>query len=473
MNSTSEQPEIVRTVVADMNAVSLPPTREERYLAGKALRSVTPRKAQAAWEPPPGRRDPVEILIESSEGRIPELVPIRYGRMIQTPFAFYRGAAAIMAADLAATPNSGIRVQASGDCHLANFGGFATPERRIVFDMNDFDETTPAPWEWDVKRLAASFVIAGRNNRFTPGDCRQAAVASVRSYRERMAEYAAMPTLRAWYSYIDFESEIEAAADPELRKLYKKLLDKAERRDPSNEFPKLAHRVEGKPVINDNPPLIYHLEEQKHSEWQAAMLQELQRYRESLPQDRQLLFDRYRFADAATKVVGVGSVGTHCAVALFFATDDDPLFLQIKEARDSVLEPYAGKSPFKNRGQRVVVGQRLMQSASDIFLGWTEGDGRRHFYFRQLRDVKIKPVIEIMKPLNLTNYAVGCGWALARAHSRSGEAGLLAGYMGKSDTFDEAIGDFAAAYADQNERDHAALVEALRQGRVEAVVESV
>jgi uncharacterized protein (DUF2252 family) len=473
MDSTTEQPEIVRTRVTDMKTASIPPTREERYAAGKTLRSEAPRKRQATWEPHKGRRDPVELLIESSQGRIPDLLPIRYGRMIQTPFAFYRGAAAIMAADLAATPNSGIHVQACGDCHLANFGGFATPERRIVFDINDFDETAPAPWEWDVKRLAASFVIAGRNNHFTSTECRQAAVAAVRTYRERMIEYAAMPTLRSWYAFIDFEAGIESTADPEMRKLYKKLLDKAERRDPSNEFPKLVHRVEGKPVINDNPPLIYHVEEQKDPKWQAGMMRELQRYRESLPLDRQVLFDRYRFADVASKVVGVGSVGTHCAVALFFATDDDPLFLQIKEALDSVLEPYAGKSRFKNRGERVVVGQRLMQSASDIFLGWTEGEGRRHFYFRQLRDVKIKPVIEIMKPAELTNFAVGCGWALARAHARSGDAGLLAGYMGKSDTLDEAIGDFAVAYADQNERDHAALVAAVRKGRVQAVVESV
>lgn len=434
--------------------------------AGKELRKRLPRHRHAAWDPPRRRRDPVDVLIESSAGRVPELVPIRYGRMLQSPFAFYRGAAAIMAADLAATPTTGHQVQSCGDCHLVNFGGFATAERQLIFDINDFDETNPAPWEWDVKRLAASFVIAGRNNRLAASESRAAAVAAARSYREHMLEYARLPVLETWYAHVDLPSMIEDLEDPDMRRRYRRVLRKEQDRNALSEFPRLAVRVGDRHVIKDDPPLIYHLERSFDPQLETSIRELLGRYRDSLPPYRRVLFDRFRFADLAIKVVGVGSVGTMCAVALFIAGENDPLFLQIKEARRSVLEPYAGKSVFANRGQRVVVGQRLMQAATDTFLGWTHGRRGRHYYVRQLRDVKVKPEIEVMGASHLRNYAVLCGWALARAHARSADTALLAGYMGKGDAFEEAIGDFSVAYADQNERDHAALQAAVRKGRL-------
>jgi uncharacterized protein (DUF2252 family) len=458
-------------------AQSVPPTAAAPYTAaeriadGKALRNSVPRTSHAGWEPPRDRTDPIEILIESSKGRLQNLIPIRYGRMLQTPFTFYRGAAAIMAADLATTPATGLRVQACGDCHLLNFGGFATPERRIIFDINDFDETLPAPWEWDLKRLATSFVIAGRNNRFRSRDCRAAALAVVRSYRDHMNEYAVTPALQVWYASVDIVGYLRTARDPAMRKLYVRLMRKQQRRDASGEFPKLAHEVRGTARITDDPPLVYHLQERNRREFHRMVHTVLERYRASLPDERRVLFDRYRFADFAIKVVGVGSVGTLCAAVLFLAADDDPLFLQIKEARESVLEPFAGKSSYKHRGERVVIGQRLMQAASDIFLGWTFGDKGRHFYMRQLLDVKIKPMVELMKPMNLIGYGSLCGWALARAHARSGDPATLAGYMGQNDTLDEAIADFAVAYADQNERDHAAMIAAARARRIEVRTE--
>ena len=387
--------------------------------------------------------------------------------MLQSPLAFYRGAAAIMAADLARTPVSGVRVQSCGDCHLLNFGGFATPERRHIFDINDFDETLPAPWEWDVKRLAASFVIAARNSRFSQRTARAAAAAAVRSYRERMAEYAEMPTLDAWYASVS--GIVENAEDPELRTRYERILRKERKRDHAHEFARLAVDTGGVARIRDDPPLVYHPDLAHGARFSTAGIRRaMERYRASLADERRVLFDRYRLCDVAVKVVGVGSVGTRCTIALFLAGENDPLFLQFKEARRSVLEPFAGKSAYPNRGERVVMGQRLMQAASDIFLGWTRGEGGRHFYVRQLRDVKISPMLELMKPRNLVNYATACGWVLARAHARSGDAAVLAGYLGKSTTFDDAIAGFAVAYADQNERDHAALVAAVRAGRIEA-----
>jgi uncharacterized protein (DUF2252 family) len=441
---------------------------QQRYAAGKALRNAVPRKAHADWRAPRDRDDPIDVLIESSKGRIPRLLPIRYGRMLESSFAFYRGAAAIMAADLARTPATGLRVQACGDCHLLNFGGFATPERRVIFDINDFDETLPAPWEWDLKRLATSFVIAGRNNRFNKRDCRAAALAVVRAYRERMGEYAATSTLQVWYTSVDLIGYLKGTKDPAMGKLSLRLLRKQQRRDAAGEFPKLAHEVRGAPRIKDDPPLIYHLQERNKNDFHRMVHDILDRYRASLPDERRVLFDRYRFADIAVKVVGVGSVGTLCAAILFLAAENDPLFLQIKEAGASVLEPFAGKSAYTHHGERVVVGQRLMQAASDIFLGWTFGDKGRHFYVRQLRDIKVKPMIELMKPINLISYGSLCGWALARAHARSGDPSALAGYIGRTDTFDHAIADFAFAYADQNERDHHALVAAVRARRIEA-----
>ena len=450
-----------------------PQTREGLRDTGKALRRKVTRQSHAGWTAHSKRPDPIDVLIESSKGRIEHLVPIRYGRMLQSPFAFYRGAASIMSGDLAQTPVTGVRVQACGDCHLMNFGGFATPERRVIFDINDFDETLPAPWEWDVKRLAASFVIAGRNNNLKKSDGRVAAAMSVRAYRERMLELAAMPVLEAWYSSLDVESLLEMGPDAELKKRIKATVKEASGKSGAEViFPKLEEKDRGQPRIKDNPPLIFHAEEQKDPGWDKAVHHRMDGYRKSLPDSTRVLLDRFRLVDSAVKVVGVGSVGTACAVLLLVATDDDPLFLQAKEARVSVLEPYAGKSKYKERGQRVVVGQRIMQSASDIFLGWATDSKGRHFYVRQLRDAKIKPMVEIFDASNLITCAKACGWTLARAHARSGKSGILSGYLGKSDSFDEAVADFAEAYADQNEQDYAALLKAVRSGRLKATIET-
>ncbi len=446
-------------------------TRAERSEAGRALRVSCPRESHAGFSPAEGRPDPIELLMRSSEGRIEHLVPIRYGRMLASPFAFYRGAAAIMAADLAATPCTGIGVQACGDAHLMNFGAFATPERRIVFDINDFDETHPAPWEWDLKRLAASFVIASRHNGHKASECRAAAAAVVEHYRDRMRELAEMPTLSAWYSYLDYEKLIEMSEDDEMKRRRRKLLDKALQRDAAAEFVNLAHIDGGRPRIKDAPPLIYHSDEWKDPGFDEVVQQNLIRYRDSLPVERHVLFDRYELADVAIKVVGVGSVGTLCAVALFFAAEDDPLFLQVKEARDSVLAPYVHYKGFASNGERVVLGQRLMQAASDVFLGHMVGVQGRHMYVRQLRDVKVKPLVEIYNAQNMLGFARSTGWALARAHARSGDPAVIAGYIGKGDVFADAIAEFALAYADCNERDHAALLAAVRAGRVDAETE--
>lgn len=446
-------------------------TRAERSEAGRALRVSCPRESHAGFSPAEGRPDPIELLMRSSEGRIEHLVPIRYGRMLASPFAFYRGAAAIMAADLAATPCTGIGVQACGDAHLMNFGAFATPERRIVFDINDFDETHPAPWEWDLKRLAASFVIASRHNGHKASECRAAAAAVVEHYRDRMRELAEMPTLSAWYSYLDYEKLIEMSEDDEMKRRRRKLLDKALQRDAAAEFVNLAHIDGGRPRIKDAPPLIYHSDEWKDPGFDEVVQQNLIRYRDSLPVERHVLFDRYELADVAIKVVGVGSVGTLCAVALFFAAEDDPLFLQVKEARDSVLAPYVHYKGFASNGERVVLGQRLMQAASDVFLGHMVGVQGRHMYVRQLRDVKVKPLVEIYNAQNMLGFARSTGWALARAHARSGDPAVIAGYIGKGEVFADAIAEFAVAYADCNERDHAALLAAVRAGRVDAETE--
>ena len=446
-------------------------TRAERTEAGRALRVSCPRDSQAGFQPADDRPDPIDLLMRSSEGRIEHLVPIRYGRMLASPFAFYRGAAAVMAADLARTRCTGIGVQACGDAHLVNFGAFATPERRIVFDINDFDETYPAPWEWDLKRLAASFVVAGRHNGHKASECRAAAAAVVAHYRDRLRELSEMPMLSAWYSYLDFEKMIDAAEDEDLKRRHHKLLAKARQRDAAAEFVNLAHVEGGQPRIKDMPPLIYHPDEHKEPGFTEGVRENIGRYRDSLPVERHVLFDRYELADVAVKVVGVGSVGTLCAVALLFAAEDDPLFLQVKEARDSVLAPYVRFKGFATNGERVVLGQRLMQAASDLFLGHLVSTTGRHLYVRQLRDVKIKPQIEIFTPQNMLGYARATGYALAHAHARSGDAALIAGYIGKGDALADAIAEFAADYADQNERDHAALVAAVRTGRLEAETE--
>jgi uncharacterized protein (DUF2252 family) len=446
---------------------------DERIATGKTLRKRCSRKSQAQWSPPADRADPIELLIENSRGRLEHLLPIRYGRMAASPFAFYRGAAAIMAYDLSHTPSTGLNLQICGDCHLVNFGGFATAERRLIFDINDFDETSIAPWEWDVKRLAASFVIAGRSNGFSEGDCREGAYLAAQSYRQNMWEYASMPVLQAWYDSLDLEEIIANTQDKDVKRFYTKKLEKANDQSAHvKEYAKLAFVSGDSPRIIDQPPLIYHYNDIRMQTYRATAEQAIEAYRLSLSPEKHLLLNRYQIVDLAFKVVGVGSVGTFCGIGLLMSGDGDPLFLQFKQANKSVLEPYAGPGAYAHAGQRVVVGQKLMQAASDLFLGWFTGTGAQkiQFYTRQLRDAKIKPAVELMKPRNLKNYAGLCGRALARAHTRSGDAAVLAGYLGKSESFEDALADFSVAYADQNERDHAALLEAIRSGRIEAVM---
>ena len=448
-------------------------SQAERRAEGKALRDLVPRAEHSGWTVPKNRPDPVEMVLAQDKDRMPELVPIRHGRMLQSPFAFYRGTAAIMAADLAHTPVSGLRVQACGDAHLSNFGAFATPERGVIFDVNDLDETLPAPWEWDVKRLTASVVLAGRHIELKQIETARAARAAVRAYREHMAEYAFTKALDVWYDRIDLQRLLDSVPDEEDRARIEQRVEKARKRTVTeHDFPKLAEHVGSMPRIKDNPPLIFHPPWLKEAKTAGELKAAWARYHDSLPEHVRVLFDRFYMCDTAIKVVGVGSVGTVCAIALFMAADDDPLFLQIKQAHPSVLEPYAGKSVHDNDGQRVVVGQRLMQAASDSFLGWGEGREGRHFYVRQLRDMKLSADIDNMDDRVLRRYAELCGWALARAHARTGDPAMMAGYMGSGRSFDEAICDFAADYADQAERDHKAFVKAFRQGRFKAVIES-
>ena len=444
----------------------------ERRAEGMALRDAMPRAEHGGWKPPKERRDPVEIVLAANKGRLRELLPIRHGRMSQSPFAFYRGSAAIMAADLAHTPSSGLRVQACGDAHLSNFGAFATPERGVIFDINDLDETLPAPWEWDLKRLTASVVLAGRHIQLKQTESTRAARAAVRSYREHIAEYSFMKALDIWYDRIDVQRLIDSVPDKEKRARMETTLEKGRARTAAeHDFPKLAEYDGSTPRIKDNPPLIFHHPLLKKYEGSEEIKAAWALYRESLPEHVRVLFDRFHLCDMALKVVGVGSVGTACLVALYMAADDDPLFLQIKQANASVLEPHAGRSLHGNHGQRVVVGQRLMQAATDSFLGWTQGQRERHFYVRQLRDMKMSADVESMDDATLRRYAELCGWALARAHARSGDPAMIAGYMGAGRSFDEAICDFSSDYADQAERDHKAFVKAFREGRVKAVLD--
>jgi uncharacterized protein (DUF2252 family) len=445
---------------------------DERRALGKALRDATPRAAHGGWKPHEDRRDPIELLHESNDDRIPALIPIRFGRMAQSPFAFYRGSAAIMSADLASTPISGVRVQACGDAHLMNFGGFATPERNIFFDINDFDETLPAPWEWDVKRLATSIVIAAGHINLPDSEAARAATASVCSYREKMADYASMRALDVWYDRIDLDSVLKVMPSGQEVERVRQRVEQARRKSlPESLFPKLVEHYGSAPKIKDEPPLIFHPSEQQAPGIKSGYAEALEGYRKSLPEHVRTLFDRFHLFDLAIKVVGVGSVGTFCALGLFMAADDDPIFLQVKEARKSVLEPYAGKSLHKNQGERVVAGQRLMQSASDIFLGWTRGQNGRDYYFRQLRDAKISPILEDWDQAMLREYGKLCAWALARAHARSGDPARIAGYLGSNTTFDDAACEFAVEYSDQNLRDYRAFLKAMREGRIEVASE--
>ena len=434
--------------------------------AGKGLRDGLSRQAHAHWERRDHDLDPVKILRSTDDGRLPELVPIRYGRMIQSPFAFYRGAAGVMAADLASTPTTGVKVQACGDCHLANFGGFATPERNILFDINDFDETLSAPWEWDLKRLVVSFVLAARFIGLTNAQGHDAATEVTRSYRKAMRKFTDMHPLEVWYSQFTAADMIESLPK-ERRATVRSRIDSALSRDGSEmDFPRLAAMVGGKVGIRDCPPLIFHPDLTRAPDFDKLLTRMFAAYRETLAESYRVLLDQYRVIDAAIKVVGVGSVGRRCWITLLMSATNDPLFLQFKEAATSVLEPYAGKSAYAHHGQRVVAGQRLMQPHSDIFLGWVTAPGRKHYYVRKLRDAKIKPMVETFDAELLRVYAKACGQVLARAHSKPGHQAIISGYLGSSDQFDLAMTDFAVAYADQVERDYSALKAAVKSGKI-------
>ncbi len=436
---------------------------------GEAMRKTCPRSSHADWSAPFDRPLPVDLGEQSNAGRIPELIPLRHGRMLASPFTYYRGTALNMAVDLAGTPTTGFRVQACGDAHLGNFRCFATPERRLIFDIHDLDETLPAPWEWDVKRLAASFVLACRANGFSDKVARESVLTCAGSYRAAMARFSSMRALDVWYARFDVEPLVAEIEDAGVRATTRKIVDKARNVCIVEDvFPKLADASGETPTIKDNPPYLYHHLERGEDEFYERIEEVFSRYRESLPDDRRVLLDRYAVKDKAVKVVGVGSVGTLCSVALLMAGEKDPLFLQVKEARRSVLEAYAGASVYANHGQRVVKGHRLMQSASDIFLGWTHDSSGRHFYVRQLRDMKLKFRVEEFKPAKMLIFADWCGGTLARAHARSGEPAMISGYLGKAEAFDEAIAQFAVAYAGQVERDYESFKKAVLDGRLEA-----
>jgi uncharacterized protein (DUF2252 family) len=440
------------------------PSREERMQLGRDARTRVPLSAHGDWRPAPDRPDPVALLEEQAQTRIPELIPVRYGRMLASPFSFYRGAALPMAADLAKTPTSGIHVQLGGDAHISNFGLFASPERDELFDMNDFDETLPGPWEWDVKRLAASLVVAARGRGFDVHQARHHAHAAVRSYRERMHEYAEMRAVDVYYSLVDVTG-IMAYVAKRARPYLQTTVRSTAHRDALHELPKLTTLVDGKRRITDHPPMVTHVP------WidRTVLAEGLGAYRLTLQEDRRVLLDRYAVIDVAQKVVGVGSVGLNAMIALMDGGGgDDPLFLQVKEAEASVLERFLGPSEFGHHGQRVVSGQRRLQAASDILLGWTTGPRGRHLYVRQLQDQKGGAVIDAMTKEDLATWGELCGWALARSHARSGDPAAIAGYLGPDTEFDEAIARFATTYADQAERDHTALAAAVKAGRVPA-----
>jgi uncharacterized protein (DUF2252 family) len=462
-------------------AAATAPTADERTAAGRARRKEAPRSRHGEWAPEADRPDPVALLEEQGDSRVAELLPIRYGRMAVSPFAYYRGAAYAMAWDLANAPTSGIQVQLCGDAHLSNFGGFASPERKLIFDLNDFDETLPGPFEWDVKRLAASIDVAARARSFSSKDRHRAVRASVEEYRTAMRDFAEMDPLDVWYAHIGADDIRERFGDQVGRsgvKRFDKLVAKGKGKDSSRAFAKLAHAVDGGARILPDPPLIAPIEDlvprTAAKKFEKAMIGLIESYVETLPLARRRVIERYRYAHCARKLVGVGSVGTRAWVVLMLGPGGDPLFLQAKEAQPSVLAPFAGESEFEHQGERVVEGQRLMQSASDIALGWVTAtsieDGvARDFYVRQLWDWKTSADIDVMVPRGMAAYARMCGWILARAHACSGEPAEIAGYLGSGESFDRAITQFAESYADQNERDHRALVQAIDDGRIDAV----
>jgi uncharacterized protein (DUF2252 family) len=464
---------------------------DERRAQGKEACNRTPASSHAGWAPATDRADPVGLLEGQNRTREPDLVPVRHGRMLVSPFTFYRGAAKVMAADLAETPTAGLHVQLCGDAHLSNFGVFASPERRLLFDLNDFDETLPGPFEYDVKRMAASFTIAARNNGFAKGDTRAATLASVTAYREAIAEFAQMGTMDIWYAHLS-EDELmtavrSAAKAPKTKKAAKaakrasktaqKNVQKAHTRDSLQALSKLGELVAGRYRIVSQPPIVVPARDLQATyglspdQTEQVIGEQFRTYRVTLQADRRHLLERFEVVDVARKVVGVGSVGTRAFIVLLQGRDQhDPLFLQVKEATASVLEDHLPKSRYRQHGQRVVHGQRMMQAASDIYLGWTKGaDVNRHFYWRQLRDMKGSAEVEMMTPLGLTFYAGTCGWTLARAHARSGDPIAIAEYLGTSDEFDRSIADFSKRYAEQNEQDYQAFTEAIRSGRLQAL----
>jgi len=455
-------------------------TVAERAARGKAARAEVPRSSHGIFDPPSHRPDPVELLQSQAESRVPELVPIRYGRMLVSPFTFYRGAALIMASDLSGTPRSGLTAQLCGDAHLSNFGVFGSPERRLMFDLNDFDETLPGPWEWDVKRLAVSMVVAGRDNNYNDKQRAKIVAETVGSYRTAMRQFAGMPNLDVWYASLDVETEIGRVRSQFAEKQVKRTeanLAKARTKDSMQAFNKLTQVVDGERRIISDPPLIERVEDLFPSASAQQMMDMvhdfIRGYRRTLQTDRRVLVEQFRFVDLARKVVGVGSVGTRAWIGLFLGKDgEDPLFLQVKEAQPSVLEEFVGKSVYSTHGERVVAGQHLMQASSDIFLGWHQLhnplDGAdRDFYVRQLKDWKGSAELEGMTPEAMAVYGRLCGWTLARAHARSGDRIAIASYLGSGDVFDRAIIQFSELYADQNELDHAALAAAAKDGRVE------
>ena len=446
---------------------------EERKADGKARREAVPRSSHGDWSPATDRPDPVDVITSQNANRVQPLVPIRHGRMVVSPFTFYRGAAKIMASDLASTQSSGLNAQLCGDAHLANFGTYASPDRRQVFDVNDFDETLPGPWEWDLKRLVTSFVLAGRDNGHDRSDITAATTQSVASYRQAMAKFAARRTLDVWYDQVTLDEITAATPKKKDRKLLTKTAEKARSKDSLKALSKLAELVDGKYRIKSQPPLLMPLRDLSTSmdadNLREQVLGSLQSYRSTLADNRRLLFDRFELVDIAFKVVGVGSVGTRCMIVLFEGRDeDDPLFLQMKEAEASVLEDHLPKSEYEEHGERVVRGQRLMQASSDIFLGWEAVPDKHHYYWRQFHDMKGSADVASMSARRLRNYAVVCGGTLAHAHARSADTIAIAGYLGSSDRFDSAITEFAFTYADQNDRDYAAFKAAIDDGTIEA-----
>ena len=452
----------------------------DRAALGKAAREKVGRRVHGEWEPAATGRDPVALLEEQARTRVPELVPIRYGRMLVSPFTFYRGAAYVMAADLAGAPRTDLQVQLCGDAHLSNFGAYAAPDRRMVFSINDFDESLPGPFEWDVKRLVASFEVAGRDRGFDAKPRRAIDLTVIRSYREAMAGFAGMGTLELWYSRLDIDDIVAGWGDQisgKVRKRFEGNLAKARSKDSMRALTKLTDVVDGEPRIVSDPPLIVPIEDTVPAS-ELPRLDDyvhnlIRSYRRTLAGDRRRLLERFRYVHAARKVVGVGSVGTRAWIVLMLGRDgEDPLLLQAKEAEASVLEPFLGRSTFANHGQRVVEGQRLMQSASDIMLGWIRAEDpagvKRDYYLRQLWDAKGSALVDQMNPRTMEIYAQVCGWTLARAHARSGDAVAIASYLGSGDGFDRALARFAESYADQNERDYDALSDAVASGRVHA-----